>query len=68
MSAFIPVPKTIIERIKKEAEQQGISIEEYIIELLSRDLDPEDKAKEYVKVSLELLMRAKDELAKGNIR
>lgn len=68
MSAIISVPKTIIERIKKEAERQGISVEEYVIELLSRDLDPEDKAKEYVKVSLELLTRAKNELTKGNIR
>ena len=68
MSAVISIPSIIIERIKKEAEKQGISVEEYIIELLSRDLNPEDKAKEYIKASLELLSQARDELAKGNIR
>ena len=64
----IILPKTIIERIKREAERQGVSIEEYVVELLSRDLNPEDRAREYVKVSLELLVQAKEELARDNIR
>jgi len=64
----IILPKTITERIKREAERRGVSIEEYVVELLSRDLNPEDRAREYVKVSLELLVQAKEELARDNIR
>ena len=66
-SAIISVPKVIIERIRREAERQGVNLEEYVIELLSRDLNPEDKAKEYIEASLELLSQARDEMAKGDI-
>jgi len=68
MSAVISVPRTIIERIRREAERQGVSVEEYVIELLSRDLDPEDRARGYAEASLELLSQARGELAKGNTR
>ena len=67
-SAVISVPKAIIERIRREAERQGVNLEEYVIELLSRDLDPEDKAREYIEASLELLSQARGEAAKGNVR
>jgi len=64
----IEVPKVIFERVKKEAEKLGISLEEYIVELLSQDLNPRDRAKEYVEASKELLTTSEKEIAKSNVR
>jgi len=68
MSVFISIPRVVAERIKREAEREGVSVKEYVVELLTQNLNPVDRAKEYIKVSLELLAQAKEELAKGNIR
>ena len=66
--AVITIPNIIVERIKREAERLGVSLEEYIIEILSQGLDPTDRAREYIESVKELLKEAKEELTKGNIR
>ena len=68
MVITITLPKVIAKRIEREAEKLGISLEEYIIEVLSRDLDPKDRAIEYIEAAKELLDQAKDELEKGDVR
>ncbi len=64
----ITIPSVVVKRIKREAERLGVSLEEYIVEILSQQLDPLDKAREYVESANELLKEAEEELAKNNIR
>jgi len=55
-------------RVRKEAEKLGVSVEEYLVELLSQGLDPKDKAIKYIEAAEELLGEAREELEKGNVR
>ena len=55
-------------RIRGEAEKLGVSIEEYLVELLSQGLDPKGRALEYVEAAEDLLEEAREELGKGNVR
>ena len=41
------IPKTIYKGIRKEAEKLGMTLEEYLVEILSQDLDPKNIVKEY---------------------
>lgn len=58
----------IAQRLISEAERLGISVEEYLVDLLSRDLDPKNKALEYVRAAKDLLGQATEELEEGNVR
>ncbi len=58
----------IAKRVRERAEKLGVSVDEYIIELLTQDLDPRDRAREYIEASQELLHEAREELRKNNIR
>jgi len=62
------VPHVIAERIRREAKKAGMTLEEYLIELISQNLDPKDKVREYLEASRELLEQANEELKKGDIR
>jgi hypothetical protein len=64
----IKLPRSIFKRIVSEAEKRGISLEEYIVELVLKDLDPLERAREYLAVAQELLIQAGEELSKNNIR
>ena len=43
-------------------------MEEYVVELLSQNLDPKDQAQEYVEAAKQLLAEAREELDKNAIR
>ena len=64
----IPLPRVIVRRLRQEAVKRGISVEEYLLDLLSKDLNPEERAQEYIEAASELLEQAKEELKKSNIR
>ncbi len=64
----IVVRGRLARRVREEAEKLGVSVDEYLIELLSQGLDPKDKAIEYIEAAEELLKEAREELSKGNIR
>ncbi len=66
--ATITIPKEILERIRREARDNNMALEEYIVELLTRGLDPENKAREYILASEKLFSQAKEELGKGELR
>ena len=68
MFITITLPRTIVESAKREAEKLGISLEEYLLELISSSMSSRDKALEYVKVAKELLEQSVEELRKGNVR
>lgn len=42
-----------------EAERLGLSGDEYLVEVLSKSLDPRDRALEYVEATEELLEKAR---------
>ncbi len=53
---------------RRRAERLGMSSDEYLVELLSQGLDPEDKAREYIEAAKELLEEAREELGRGDVR
>lgn len=55
-------------RLREEAERLGLSLDEFVLELVTRNLDPAERAREYVKASGELLAEARGELERGNVR
>lgn len=55
-------------KVREEAEKLGISVDEYVVELLSQSLDPKDKAIKYIEAAESLLEEARRELEKGNVR
>jgi hypothetical protein len=64
----LTIPERIAERIRREAEKQGLAPEEYILEAITRDLDPDERAREYIESASALLEQAKEELQKGDLR
>ncbi len=61
----VTITGSLAERVRREAERLGVSVEEYLAELLLRGLDPRDRAREYAKIAEELLEEARGELEKG---
>ena len=68
MAEALVIRGWLARRVREEAEKLGFSVEEYLVELLSRDLDPKDRARGYVEAAEDLLQEAKEELRRGNVR
>ncbi|OYT44553.1 MAG: hypothetical protein B6U85_09850 [Desulfurococcales archaeon ex4484_42] len=66
--SVIVIRGRLARRVREEAERLGVSVDEYLVELLSQGLDPKDRAVEYVEAARELLKEAREELEKGNVR
>ena len=66
--ASIVVRGRLARRVREEAEKQGLSVEEYLVELLSQGLDPRERALEYIEAAEGLLGQASEELRRGDIR
>lgn len=64
----IPLLRVIAARLRREAEKVGLTVEEYLLEILSRSGDPREKAEEYIEVAKELLEHARVELGRSNFR
>jgi len=62
------IPEKIAEKLRREAEKFGLTPEGYILEFLAKNLDPEERAKEYIESALSLIEQAREELGKGNLR
>lgn len=68
VSVTIRLTRSIAEKLEKEAQRPGLGLEEYILELTLKDLDPSERIYEYVEVSKSLLEQAREELRKGDVR
>ena len=69
MSAvLVAVPRSVARRLRAEAEKAGLTLEEYLVELVARELDPPERAREYAEAARDLLEQARDELGKGDVR
>ncbi len=64
----ISIPRKTAQRVREEARKLGVSVEEYVLELITQGLDPKDRAVKYVEAAEELVERAGDELKKGDVR
>jgi len=67
-SISVKLPRSIVERIERDAKRAGLSLEEYIIELIFQSLDPGERILEYVDVTEDLLEQAMEELQKNNVK
>jgi hypothetical protein len=61
----IRLPRSLAERLEREAGRPGISLEEYVLELLLGDVDPPERAREYAEAARDLLEAAREELEGG---
>jgi hypothetical protein len=68
LNEAIVIRGRIARRAREEAGRLGISVDEYLVELLSQNLDPKSKAKEYIEAAEDLLEEACEELRRGNVR
>jgi len=64
----ITIPESIAKRIRGAAERLGLTPEEYILDLVAKDLDPEERVREYITAARDLVARAREELEKGDLR
>ncbi len=67
-AATIKIPGNVLKALESEARKAGVSVEEYIIELLLRDADPQKRSNAYIDAAQALLKDAEEELEKGDIR
>ncbi|MEB3779121.1 MAG: PaREP1 family protein [Desulfurococcales archaeon] len=64
----VRLPRMVVERVEREARNAGLSVEEYLLDLMLQHVDPEERAQAYVEEAQALMEQAQEELAKGNIR
>ena len=67
-TAMLALPRNVVERVRREAKRLGVSLEEYVVEALLRDIDPRDRVKECIEASKLLLEQAREELRRANVR
>jgi len=65
---MLVLPKSILEKFRRLAEAEGIQVEEFIVEKLISDLDPEVKVEPYWEMSKTYFKQAEEELAKGDLK
>ncbi len=68
MTEVITIRGRLAKRVREEAEKLGVSIDEYLVELLSQEMDPRSRAVEYIEAAMDLLREAREELEKNNVR
>ena len=68
MSVTIILPGVIVRELRRRVEASGMSLEEFIAEIATEDIDPSERAGRYVKAALELLDQVRVELDRGNLR
>lgn len=60
--------RRIAEKLEREAQKLGLGLEEYILELALKDLDPSERVRGYIETAKNLLEQAREELEKGDAR
>ena len=68
MADAIIIKGVAARKLKEEAKKLDLGLDEYLLDLLTQNLDPRDRSKKYVEASEELLAEARKELEKGNVR
>ena len=68
MSVDLSLPRIIIEELKRKADEVGISIDEYLFDIIVRDSDPNMAVEKYLKGAQQLIEQAEEEIKKENLR
>ncbi len=58
----------IAKRLVEEAKRNEMNLEVYLLEMLTQNLDPKDRAREYIEAASQLLGEAREEMEKDRIR
>ena len=64
----ITLPKVVAEEILRRARERGVSVDELLMDVVLKDLDPHSGSRKYIEASLELIDQAEHELERGNLR
>ncbi|MEM1611404.1 MAG: PaREP1 family protein [Sulfolobales archaeon] len=64
----IVISGRIAEMLKRESGRHGLTPEEYLLEILTKDMDPGERAREYIEASHNLVEQAEKELEGGDLR
>jgi hypothetical protein len=54
----LSLPRVVIEELWERARRAGSTVEEYVLDLLTRDEDPREAWRRYLEGAMELLERA----------
>jgi uncharacterized protein (UPF0332 family) len=68
VATIITISGRVAEKLRRRAEELGLAPEELILNILTENLDPEQRAREYIEAALDLLKEAEEELEKGDLR
>ncbi len=68
LSEVVILRGRIAKRLREKASELGVSVDEYVVEMVTSDLDPIDRAIEYVEAARDLIEEAREELRKGDTR
>ena len=68
MSVDLSLPRIIIEELKRKADEAGISIDEYLFDIIVGDSDPNIAIEKYLKGAQQLIEQAEEEIKKENLR
>lgn len=66
--AEVALPKVIVEELRERASRAGVTVEEYLLDMLMEGVDPVEGAGKYLEGAEELLEQARKELEKGDLR
>lgn len=64
----LSLPKILAEELIKRASAAGVTLDEYLFDLVLRDLDPRSSAEKYIEGAQQLIEQAERELGAGDLR
>ncbi|MEM3103946.1 MAG: PaREP1 family protein [Candidatus Bathyarchaeia archaeon] len=68
MSIQVFVPEVALKELRRKAEERGISLCEYILEIAVGDLDPSVSFRKYIEGAADLIHQARLEFERGDLR
>ncbi|MBS7633910.1 PaREP1 family protein [Candidatus Bathyarchaeota archaeon] len=68
MSIQVFVPEAALRELRRKAEERGISLSEYLLEIAVGDLDPSVLFRRYIEGALDLIHQARLEFERGDLR
>ena len=64
----LALPEVIARELEEKARRAGVSVDEYLFDLVLRSDDPGAGARKYLEGARELLRQAREELERGDLR
>ncbi|MEM2693906.1 MAG: PaREP1 family protein [Nitrososphaerota archaeon] len=64
----LALPRVVVDELRERARRAGQTVEEFVLELLTKDEDPREAWRKYLEGARQLLERAAEELSRGDLR